>query len=88
VKRLFDEPMGLRSARVGLNADRVPPRAARAAFEAAGVSLLRPAHADRPMVVQSYARDTGVVMNDLAVPIYAAGRRWGALRLAYRADAA
>ena len=39
------------------------------------------------MMVQSYARDTGAVMNDLAIPLYAAGQRWGALRLAYRADA-
>jgi methyl-accepting chemotaxis protein len=38
------------------------------------------------MSVQSYARDTGVVLNDLAVPLYVAGRRWGALRLAYRTD--
>ncbi|MDB5042960.1 MAG: methyl-accepting chemotaxis protein, partial [Candidatus Eremiobacteraeota bacterium] len=88
VKRFFDESTSLLAARVGLNADQVPRRASRAAFEAAGISLLRPVHADRPMVVQSYARDTGVVMNDLSVPIYAAGRRWGALRLAYRADAA
>ena len=39
------------------------------------------------MVVQSYARDTGVVVNDLAVPVYAAGRRWGAVRIGYAADA-
>ena len=87
VKRFFEEETSLLAARVGLNAAAVPPRASRGAFEAAGVSLLRPANADRPMVVQSYARDTGVVVNDLAVPIYAGGRRWGALRLAYRADA-
>jgi len=88
VKRFFDEPVALHAARVGLEgADRVPPRAPRAAFEAAGIALDRPAADDRPMSVQSYARDTGVVLNDLAVPLYVTGRRWGALRLAYRADA-
>jgi methyl-accepting chemotaxis protein len=88
VKRFFDEPVALHAARVGLqSADRIPPRSPRAAFEAAGISLDRPATDDRPMSVQSYARDTGVVLNDLAVPLYVAGRRWGSLRLAYRADA-
>jgi methyl-accepting chemotaxis protein len=86
VKRIIDNPVALRSARVGLAADHVPLRASRAAFEAAGVDLAQPALAERAMSVQSYARDTGVVLNDLAVPLYVAGRRWGALRLAYRTD--
>ncbi|HEY4439760.1 MAG TPA: methyl-accepting chemotaxis protein [Candidatus Elarobacter sp.] len=87
VKRFFDEPTSLRAARVGLEADAIPARSPRSAFEASAISLQRPASDDRPMTVQSYARDTGTVMNDLAVPLYAGGMRWGALRLAYRADA-
>ncbi|MDB5093359.1 MAG: methyl-accepting chemotaxis sensory transducer [Candidatus Eremiobacteraeota bacterium] len=86
VKRFFDGPTELRAARVGLDAAAIPPRASRGAFSAAGIDLGRPAN-DRPMIVQSYARDTGTVMNDLSIPLYAAGQRWGALRLAYRADA-
>ena len=85
VKRFFDDRVALLSARVGLAAERVAQRATRAQFAAAGVELDRVPEGDRPFVVQSYARDTGVVMNDLAVPIYVAGRRWGALRLAYEA---
>jgi methyl-accepting chemotaxis protein len=87
VKRFFDDPVALRAARVGLAADHVPLRATRTAFEAAGINLAQPTLAERAMSVQSYARDTGVVLNDLAVPLYVAGRRWGALRLAYRTDA-
>jgi methyl-accepting chemotaxis protein len=87
IKRFFEEETSLRAARVGLDAGHIARRAPRSAFESAGVSLLQPARGRRPMIVQSYARDTGVVMNDLAVPLYAAGRRWGALRLAYKADA-
>jgi methyl-accepting chemotaxis protein len=87
VKRFFEEEVALRAARVGLDAQRVPLRAPRAAFEAAGVPLARPGHEDRPMIVQSYARDTGAVINDLAVPLYVDDRRWGSLRLAFRADA-
>lgn len=87
IKRFFDAPTELRAARVGLDAETIPPRSARAAFEAAGIALGRPP-GERSMIVQSYARDTGTVMNDLAVPLYADGRRWGALRLAFRADAA
>jgi methyl-accepting chemotaxis protein len=86
VKRFFEGPTELRAARVGLEAETVPQRASRGAFSAAGNDLGRPEN-DRPMIVQSYARDTGAVMNDLAIPLYVAGQRWGALRLAYRADA-
>jgi hypothetical protein len=36
--------------------------------------------------VQSYARDTGDVFNDLSVAIYAGGRHYGALSVAYPAQ--
>jgi len=87
IKRFFEDQVALRAARVGLPADRVPQRASRAQFAAAGVALDRVPEGERPFVVQSYARDTGVVMNDLAVPLYVGGKRWGALRLAYEAAA-
>jgi methyl-accepting chemotaxis protein len=87
IKRIFETAIGLRASRVGLEADAVPPRASRDAFTRAGIDLDHVPAGERPMVVQSYARDTGVVVNDLAVPVYAAGRRWGAVRIGCAADA-
>jgi methyl-accepting chemotaxis protein len=31
-----------------------------------------------PLLLQTYLRDTGEVLNDLSIPLYAAGRHWGA----------
>jgi methyl-accepting chemotaxis protein len=87
IKRFFDDPVGLRAARCLLDAERVPKRATRTDFTRAGVSLEDPRHAHRPFIVQSRARDTGEVLNDLAVPLHVDGRRWGALRVCYRPDA-
>jgi methyl-accepting chemotaxis protein len=33
----------------------------------------------RPFLLQSYLRDTGEVLNDLSMPLYVAGRHWGAV---------
>lgn len=35
----------------------------------------------RPMLLQSYLRDTGEVVNDLSMPIVLNGRHWGAVRV-------
>jgi methyl-accepting chemotaxis protein len=87
VKRMLETAGQLRAARVGLAADRVPPRASRTAFAAARVDVDSEPLGERPFLLQSIMRDTGDVVNDVAIPLYASGRRWGALRLAYRADA-
>jgi methyl-accepting chemotaxis protein len=88
VKRIFDQPVGIRAARVGLAADAVPLRASRSAFGNANISLDAPAATvHRPFIVQSYARDTGEVVNDLAVPLHVDGKRFGALRMAFAANA-
>lgn len=39
-----------------------------------------------PFLLQTYKRDTGEVMHDLSVPIYVAGRHWGAFRIGYRSS--
>lgn len=39
----------------------------------------------RPYLIQRYSRDTGEMMADLSVPVYVKGRKWGAVRLGYRA---
>ncbi|MFC3680267.1 methyl-accepting chemotaxis protein [Bacterioplanoides pacificum] len=38
----------------------------------------------RPMLLQTYKRDTGEVMHDLSVPIEVNGRHWGGFRIGYR----
>ncbi|WP_051231553.1 methyl-accepting chemotaxis protein [Stutzerimonas azotifigens] len=43
---------------------------------------------DRPLLLQTYSRDTGELMHDLSVPILVQGRHWGGLRLGYRPEPA
>ena len=40
----------------------------------------RAAGSEQPMLLQTYQRDTGEVLNDLSIPIRVGQRRWGALR--------
>jgi len=83
VKRIFEDAVGLRCGRVGLTgAEAVPKRATAETFRAAGVDLRRPA-GSRPFVLQTYARDTGAVLNDFSCAIYVRGRHWGGVRFAY-----
>ncbi len=42
---------------------------------------LRAARSEAPLLLQTYVRDTGEIMNDLSIPLWVAGRHWGALRL-------
>ena len=46
------------------------------------MNLRRPA-GPRPFLLQTYARDTGFVLNDLSSAIYVRGRHWGGVRFAY-----
>lgn len=41
----------------------------------------------RPMLLQTYKRDTGEVMHDLSVPIMVNGKHWGGFRIGYRSNA-
>ncbi|MEM6492467.1 MAG: methyl-accepting chemotaxis protein, partial [Pseudomonadota bacterium] len=52
---------------------------------------LAAAQSEAPFLLQTYRRDMGgafVVMKDVSAPIVVDGRRWGALRVSYRNDAA
>ena len=40
----------------------------------------------RPYAIFTYARDTGVVYNDLSVGLFAQSRRVGTIRVIYDAD--
>lgn len=83
VKRFFDNRTELAAARVGIpGAERVPRRASRADWAAAGVdpdALVAP----NAFILQIYARNTGQILHDLAVPVFVRGRRFGTVRLAF-----
>lgn len=42
---------------------------------------LRAAQNDRPILLQTYRRDTGEILADIAMPIYVNGRLWGNVRV-------
>jgi methyl-accepting chemotaxis protein len=44
---------------------------------------LRAARNEHPFLMQTYARDTGEILNDLSVPIMVKGKHWGALRVGF-----
>lgn len=48
---------------------------------------LRAARNDRPMLLQTYLRDTGEILCDIAMPIMIAGRHWGNVRVGVPAEA-
>jgi methyl-accepting chemotaxis protein len=87
IKRFFEDEVSLRCSRNGLGqaANGLPPRTPRATFAARGCTLAR--NGDRPWAIFTYARDTGVVYNDLSVGIFARNERVGTIRVIYDADA-
>jgi len=44
---------------------------------------LRGARNNEPFLLQTYMRDTGEILSDLAMPIYLDGQHWGCLRVGY-----
>jgi methyl-accepting chemotaxis protein len=42
----------------------------------------------KPVLLQTYTRDTGELMHDLSVPIMIKGRHWGGLRMGYKPEGA
>lgn len=44
---------------------------------------LRAAANTMPFLMQTYARDTGEILNDLSMPIFVKGKHWGALRVGF-----
>lgn len=86
IKRFFEDTLSLRCSRVGLGeaSHAMPARAPYDEFRRRGCTLAR--GESRPFAVYTYARDTGVVYNDLSVAVYAQGRRVGTVRIIYDAD--
>jgi methyl-accepting chemotaxis protein len=87
IKRFFEDALSLRCSRVGLGdaAAELPPRAPYEEFRRHGCVLVR--EESRPYAVFTYARDTGIVYNDLSVALFARDRRVGTIRVIYDADA-
>ena len=50
-------------------------------------SELRAARNTEPVLLQTYLRDTGEVLCDLAMPILIGGRHWGNVRVGMPAEA-
>ncbi len=86
IKRFFDDDLSLRCSRIGLGnaSDALPRRTPYARFEELGCQLRR--QAERPWAIFTYARDTGIVYNDLSIALYAQDRRVGTIRIVYDAD--
>ncbi len=40
----------------------------------------------KPLLLQTYKRDTGEIMHDLSVPIYINGKHWGGFRVGYQPE--
>jgi methyl-accepting chemotaxis protein len=87
IKRFFEDALSLRCARVGLGgaAEQLPPRTPYARFRERGGTLVRAGL--RPWAIYTYARDTGVVYNDLCLALFCHDRRVGTIRIIYDADA-
>lgn len=47
---------------------------------------IRAAKNQSPFLLQSYARDTGEILNDLSVPLYVDGKHWGCFRIGFNPD--
>ncbi len=86
IKRFFEDGLSLRCSRVGLGdaSLALPARTPYARFRDAGCTL--EASGERPWAIYTYARDTGIVYNDLSVALFARGRRIGTIRIIYDAD--
>jgi methyl-accepting chemotaxis protein len=86
IKRFFEDALSLRAARVGLGdrSDGIAQRSPYGAFRERGCVLMR--EPVRPWAIYTYARDTGIVYNDLSVALYAQDQRVGSVRIVYDAD--
>ena len=42
----------------------------------------------KPLLLQTYIRETGEHMHDISVPIYVQGKHWGGFRIGYRPEQA
>ena len=86
IKRFFEDDLSLRCARVGLGdaSDALPKRTPYVRFEELRCNLRH--ETERPWAIYTYARDTGIVYNDLSIALYAQDHRIATVRIVYDAD--
>jgi methyl-accepting chemotaxis protein len=84
-KRFFLDSGALtRASRMELGGRRLPAEVlTRAQIRSAGARLSTRSADERPLLVQTYARDTGAVLTTLAVPLYVKGERYGCVCLGW-----
>jgi methyl-accepting chemotaxis protein len=88
IKRILtDNPALVRANRVGIGRDMPHRTLTRAEYRAAGCDLTEPPGGEQRRLVQTYARDTGVIFTVLSVPVYVHGERWGAAVIGWDPDA-
>ena|GEM_PF-246845 len=80
---LLDAVAVTRSARDGIGVELPSEPLSRAAMLAAGAALGEPPLGEEGFLLQTYARDTGVVMTSLSVPVYVCGQRYGAVTIGW-----
>ena len=87
IKRFFEDALSLRCSRIGLGerAHAFPGRTPYAQFMEAGCELRRPP-GRRPWAIYTYARDTGLVYNDLSLALFVKNQRVGTIRIIYDPD--
>jgi methyl-accepting chemotaxis protein len=86
-KRFFlESPALTRASRMELGVELPSSVLSRAQISAARARLTEPESADRPVLVQTYARDTGAVLTTLSVPLYVKGQRYGCVCLGWDPD--
>jgi methyl-accepting chemotaxis protein len=88
IKRILTENAALvRANRVGIGGRDLPHRTLpRSEYRNAGCGLIEPPGGDRRRLVQTYARDTGLIFTVLSVPVYVHGERWGASVIGWDPD--
>ncbi len=83
-KRFFLDSAALtRAARMELGVELPQRQLSRAEIVRAGAQLREPADAERTLLLQTYARDTGAVLTTLSVPLYVKGQRFGVVTLGW-----
>jgi len=45
---------------------------------------VRGANHEKPVLLQTYRREDGVIMHDISMPVYVKGRHWGGYRIGYK----
>lgn len=82
-KRIFGDTTGLRAARVALPDElHHRQRLGRQDLLRSGLFDV-PTASVRPFLLQTYARDAGDVVLDMAMPVYVRNRRWGTVRMGF-----